>query len=526
MKLKTIKHTALGLSLLAAVSCTNDFNAINTNPQGISDAKLLEDSGNLRVPVTKMFTNVLVQMPEWMYQVQQNLQGDIWSGYMATGTPFAGGSNNTTYNLIDGWNGFPWAISYDSEFSNYLVVKKFAKGKADDVYAMALILKVEAMHRVTDQFGPIKYSSLEAGGDGSTYDSQKEVYTKMFSELDEAVAILTTAADNGNLSIAFKNCDISTYQGKYSKWVQAANSLRLRLGMRLSKVDNVTSKAQVQKALTQKYGVLSSTGDDFGYVSQTPNALKTVSNGWGDVLMSADMESIMGGYNDARMGSYFNASTIAPGKYKGVRTGIAIGAKDDHQKFSFLGPIAASNKITFMTVAEVYFLRAEAALRGWDTGSAQTYYEAGISASFTQNGVSGAAPAYISNSSSKPMDYVDSVVPANNGAAVSTITIAWSNLASNETKLEKIITQKWIAGFPEGQEAWSERRRTGYPKLLPVLKNTSNGVIDSNLGVRRINFVANEKALNAAGVATGVAKLGGADNGATRLWWDTTGPNF
>ncbi|WP_431242275.1 SusD/RagB family nutrient-binding outer membrane lipoprotein [Flavobacterium sp. P21] len=98
--------------------------------------------------------------------------------------------------------------------------------------------------------------------------------------------------------------------------------------------------------------------------------------------------------------------------------------------------------------------------------------------------------------------------------------------ATNEVKLQKIITQKWIAGFPEGQEAWSDYRRTGYPKLFPVIKNYSGGTISTQFGVRRINYVTSEKATNAGGVASGVAKLGGPDNGGTRVWWDTTGPNF
>jgi hypothetical protein len=92
--------------------------------------------------------------------------------------------------------------------------------------------------------------------------------------------------------------------------------------------------------------------------------------------------------------------------------------------------------------------------------------------------------------------------------------------------LQKIITQKWIAGFPEGQEAWSEYRRTGYPKLLPVIKNTSGGKISSDLGVRRINFVQSEKDGNPGGVATGIKKLGGPDTGGTRLWWDSNTSNF
>ena len=181
-----------------------------------------------------------------------------------------------------------------------------------------------------------------------------------------------------------------------------------------------------------------------------------------------------------------------------------------------------------MTAAEVYFLRAEGALRGWNMGDTpQALYEEGIKKSFEQHTATGAI-SYLADNSSVPANYVDAApgYAVNNSNAVSTITIQWNDADSNELKLERIITQKWIACFPDGQEAWSEHRRTGYPKLFPIIKNTSGGIIDSNLGVRRINFPISERNGNAAGVATGISKLNGPDNGATRLWWDTTGPNF
>jgi hypothetical protein len=74
--------------------------------------------------------------------------------------------------------------------------------------------------------------------------------------------------------------------------------------------------------------------------------------------------------------------------------------------------------------------------------------------------------------------------------------------------------------YPEGQEAWSEFRRTGYPKLFPVVVNNSNGTISTSEFIRRINFPSDERANNPAGVAGAVQALGGADNGGTRLWWD------
>jgi hypothetical protein len=177
-----------------------------------------------------------------------------------------------------------------------------------------------------------------------------------------------------------------------------------------------------------------------------------------------------------------------------------------------------------MSTAEVYFLRSEGALRGWNMGgTAQEFYEAGIRASFEQNGAEGAS-SYASDNTKKPLDYVDPLFPENNTPAVSKITVAWG--ATNEENLEKIITQKWIATYPDGQEAWSEFRRTGYPKLFRIKNNKSGGVISTELGVRRLPFAQSEEASNPAGVASGVTALGGPDNGATRLWWDVDAPNF
>jgi hypothetical protein len=192
--------------------------------------------------------------------------------------------------------------------------------------------------------------------------------------------------------------------------------------------------------------------------------------------------------------------------------------------------VIETNEVTWMPAAEVHFLRAEGALRGWSMGgTAQDFYESGIAESFAQHGA-GDATDYIANSSSTANAYVDPVNSANNvdvgSDYLSTATIAWDESAEDEIKLEKIITQKWIALFPDGQEAWSEFRRTGYPTLFPVMVNNSGGAISTEDFIRRVNFVASEYANNPSGVATGVTHLGGADNGGTRLWWDTGGGNF
>ena len=109
--------------------------------------------------------------------------------------------------------------------------------------------------------------------------------------------------------------------------------------------------------------------------------------------------------------------------------------------------------------------------------------------------------------------------------APSDVTIVWDE-NDKEKQLEQIITQKWIAMYPLGQEAWSEFRRTGYPKLFPIVENRSAGLVAEGDFIKRLPFCLDERNNNPAGVASGVTLLGGADNIGTRLWWDVQKGNF
>ena len=498
-------------------SCTEDFEAINTNSTGQSEITLPDLFKGI-------YSNIVIAKPEWQYQLQQNLNADLWSGYMATPTGFAGGSNNSTYNLIDGWNDFAWAPTYKNVIAFTDAIERKTKNVQNDFYALSLLLKVQAMHKVTDTFGPAVYSQYGTGVLPVSYDSQEEIYNAMFTDLETAITHLTNKIQSGEPS-NLAGVDKTVYAGDMTKWVKFGNSLRLRLAMRITKINPVLAKTEAEKSLAHTIGVITENNEILSL--NIPHPVGVISEGWKDIRMSADMESILVGYSDPRLSKYFKESVQFPSQYKGVRTGINIISKSDHQDFSGLSDEIVS-KITFMTVAEVYFLRAEGALRGWNMGGiSQLLYEEGVKKSFEQHAATNAT-AYLADNSSVPTNYVDTApgYAVNNTNAVSAITIEWNDIDTNELKLERIITQKWIACFPDGQEAWSEHRRTGYPKLFPVIKNTSGGIIDSNLGVRRINFPISEVNANAAGVASGVSKLNGPDNGATRLWWDTTGSNF
>ncbi len=253
------------------------------------------------------------------------------------------------------------------------------------------------------------------------------------------------------------------------------------------------------------------------------------SSSWQDTRMSATMESVLGGYEDPRLPIYFQPAIDddVAGEFKGIRQGIAISSKNTYVNFSAIGTMfGTAENVKIMTASEVAFLRAEGALRGWNMGgSAEDLYTQGVQLSFDEFDATGAAD-YLADATSTFADYTDPKNSENNFSASSDITIAWEESDSDERKLERIITQKWISLFPNGQEAWSEFRRTGYPRLIPVVVNYSGGLIDTDEFVRRTPFPTVEYNTHNEGVQTGVELLGGPDNGGTRVWWDTGAANF
>ena len=175
-----------------------------------------------------------------------------------------------------------------------------------------------------------------------------------------------------------------------------------------------------------------------------------------------------------------------------------------------------------MDGAESYFLRAEGVLRGWNMGggTVKDFYENGVKASFSANGVAG-VDAYLNNSTSTQTGYNDPKNPVNNTQAVSDITIKWDESATIERKLERIITQKWLSMYPEGREAWAEVRRTGYPKIFANVVNNSGGKIPPGEFIKRLTYPTSITNASRAAVDAAVSKyLDNNDSPFTAIWWD------
>lgn len=523
------KNCVAGLCALLALtvisSCTKDFKKYNTNPNALTEAQLVADGQNIGAFFPDMETSIM-RIVDWEYQVQQNLNADFYSGYMMSADPF-GGNNNTTYALRADWNSYAFDEAYQHVMANWLQIKNRGEKSNPDLYAAATIIKVEAMHRVADIYGPLPYTKFASGAFSVPYDSQQDVYNAFFAELDTAVTTLTAFEKaNGPTAKPFAKFDL-IYGGDYVQWIKFANSLRLRLAMRISYADAALAQKEAELAVNNTYGTLSAAGDG-AFVNSVlgisyTSPLNTITTSWGDVSMGAPAESILSGYNDPRLAKYYAVSTAVPGQYKGIRLGVSYSSGTQYAAFSELN-IAPTAPIQLMVASESYFLKAEGALRGWNMGgTAQSFYEQGIALSFSERGASG-SDAYIANSTSVAAPYVDPTNAVDNVPAgspyLNNITIKWNAADSFEKNLQRIITQKWIAIYPDGQEAWSEYRRTGYPVLFPIVNNNSNGTINSVTGIRRLPFAQSEATNNAAQVAKAVSLLSGPDNGGTKLWWD------
>ena len=285
--MKNISKILACLSLLGLVTIScSDLEQFNENDRNITQEQLEVDFQHVGSKYKPIFESIYQYTPAWSYQLQQNLNADVYSGYMTQPRPFVSGSNNLTYSMVSGWNDFIWTVPYGNVMNNAKTISDLTETEFPALNAVNLILKVAAMHRVTDVFGPIVYTNFGDLANAGVYDSQEAAYNAFFADLDTAVASLMADID----SPQFAAFDLS-YGGDYTQWVKLANSMRLRLAIRLSKVDPAKAKSEGEKALSQSLGVMEANTDGFFVNSALAHPLETIDNAWGDIRMNASLES-------------------------------------------------------------------------------------------------------------------------------------------------------------------------------------------------------------------------------------------
>jgi Susd and RagB outer membrane lipoprotein len=500
------------LSTFLGFGCTKNYYDINTDPTRITTLATEDIKG--------LFTNA-----EYMamysgdgsaeYQYAQGFFADLYAQYSAITATF---DPTDRYNISQEWIQEQWIGTFRAMAPLVNIINQTSTPEKVTLNAIARIWKVWTIHRATDYYGPFPYSFIGYDSTVIPYDSQHDIYMDLFKELKEATSDLS---QNINLE-SFGSADV-IFGGDNTKWLKFANTLRLRLAIRISDVEPAMAKEEAEAAVVG--GVMTELSDD-AYLLSTGvnyNGFNRQSS-WNEFRMSATMESYLVGYQDPRLSKFWQPS-VNTGEYKGVRNGMnteeIVASENEPDNTSgpseYLMDINQSTTpSTVMYAAEAYFLRAEGLLNGWNMGgTAKELYETGIELSLRTWGITDGAAisAYINSNKvpSAPGGYF-------NSPAVADIPVKFA--ADVATQREQIGTQKWIALFPEGHEAWASFRQSGYPKLYPLIHSDNP---DAPVGtfIKRIPFLNYDRDRNGPAVEAAESLLGGPDNIGTRLWWDT-----
>lgn len=511
----------LCLFFFSSASCTKNMEGLNLNQKLITDKQLEMDANEGGFLLPGMQLGIVDVLRPWVYEVQTCYCADNYAGYCSIQYPEGNNINLGTYGPDIAWNNGVWTSPSTLVLDQWVGMKK--KGydtKYPDLYAMAVIFKVFAGHRLVDVLGPIPYS-LYGTASEVKFDSEEEAYNLFFTELTSAVNNLVKAeTDDPNADqIRYAKFDRSRYGGNYATWIKLANTLRLRLAMRISNVNPVKAKTEAEAAVNNAFGVLTGKEGSFEMTTGSVHPIKTITEDWQEIRLNAALVSFLSGYNDPRLPIYGKPSIYNGGEIIGMRTG-SIQKVGNYLGVSQLN-FSNNPYVKLMDVAESYFLLAEGALKGWNMGGTpKDFYEQGIRASFSANKVAGIED-YLNNSTGTPKAFVDPVNPENNALPLTSITVKWDESATVEQKLERIITQKWIAMYPEGYEGWSEFRRTGYPKLWPVAENNSGGIVPAGEFIKRLTYPnAIRNSSQSAMTAAINQYLGGSDSMFEPIWWD------
>ncbi len=506
----------LGLALTLG-SCTDRFEKLNTNPNQVTSEQM--EAKNYRTG-TKVLAlqSLVVPVEEHQYQFIESLSGGPFGGYIGS-TVDTWQTRFETFNPSIDWRKTTFSDIITEFYAPY---RGIMGGTEDEVArAFASLYRVAVMQRLTDNYGPIPYSDiLRTEKITVRYDPQETVYDELFEELDGAIAAFA-----GNISLPASGWGTydRVYSGDIAKWLRYANSLKLRMAMRVSYAAPELAREKAEEAIA---GGVILTNEDNAYMTPSENRMTLIYNSWNDHRVGADILCYMTGYNDPRLDRMFLKSTGSNPRFVGIRIGSTVAKKSEAiEAYSNL-IVESDSPILWMNAAEVSFLLAEYHLRlAGDKAKAREYYENGIRLSFAERGATG-AEAYIADATSTPAQYIDPLGKYSATAKTSECRIAWDEKGDEETNLEQIITQKWIAIFPLGNEAWAEYRRTGYPKLLPAPQNLGPDDVDLDRHARRLTYPVDEYSGNGTNLNEAISALnaessdGNGDSFNTRVWWD------
>lgn len=505
-----IRIVITGLVLVASLwSCTSEFDEINKNQTAVSEDRFDE---NL------LFTRSLVYgaLRYTEYQRVQQLYTQHYMQYYSVSVDYF---PTGRYISRNDWLTAYWNAAYSDFAMQCQQIIEITEGDElkTSKNAIARIWKAFIIHRVTDLFGDVPYNEAFSGILEPAYTAQEEIYLDMLNELKEAADILETPSIEG-----FGASDV-VYGGDTNSWIRFANSLRLRLAMRLSEVSPDVAESHVSEVLAENNLISSNEesallryGRDYGFALENIQPMSILKS-FGEYKISNTFVDFLRDNNDPRIAIFVEPN--AEGEYIGLQNGLNPQelAERDLDTFSQDTDIISSQAAPtgLLTYPEILFLQAEAALRGWGPGSAQEFYEQGIRASiaYWEN-------IYLDIASRIPPEEAAELPEVNISQDTIDFYLASPNIQFNEASaLEQIITQKWVANLNQGLESYAEYRRTGFPNLNPIPNTDGQSETGGSELPSRLIYPAEEQALNRENYEAAVARQG-PDLMTTKVWWD------
>jgi hypothetical protein len=511
--------------LLAVAGCTDSFEDLNTDKNQVNPDSYVPSYNLTRAQLEYSGNN------DFSYEVWRvNI---IYCGMMMQQLANASWYAGDKYIQNDGWSNSYFDVAFNDQIKYVVDLVELTRDKEQykNLHQIGRIMRVMTFHRLTDLYGDIPYKQAGMGYYERIftpeYDTQEVIYKDMLKELDEA----STALDvNGDVP----GTNDLIYGGKLTpiaKWKKLANSLMLRLAMRLVKSDAATAKTYAEKAAAA--GTFASNDDNAfivhdasggrntvnrnsnilgGEWNATDNGVAVAANYKNEVFLSKTFIDFLKNDNDPRLQYIARVKTTGSsaavdqiGLPNGLDTnpGSATNVTTDP---AYPGNIANYSTVRgdvyltlngptfFATYAQSELLLAEAKSRGYNVpGTAQEHYNNGVTAAMTQ-------------------------IAQYNASAVIAPADITAYLTANpyDGTLEQINTQYWASCFLDFYETFANWRRTGFPTLTPVnyTGNATNGQIP-----RRMLYPSTEAASNGTNYAAAIGRQG-ANNFMTRVWWD------
>jgi len=518
---KIINYNLLIALCLVIASCDSGFDDLNTNK---TSPLVINPVFQLNNAVVNINGGAFAGGSPLIYDlgaVQQLISPN--SGVL-TGANYNQDNRNATATL--------WQAIYRNVIRNatdvlYQTRDLTGTEERTNLYNMARILQSYAFMILTDEYGDIPYTEAGLGylefNFYPSYQSQEDIYDAIIQELTEASAALSAAN-------RLEPADV-LYGGDIVKWRKFANSLLLRAGMRLSKV-NPTKAASVVGALDVTALIVANSDNAvIRYDANYQNGFGATLNGseaanfyltkpFVDYLKSTNdprLVSIAVRYKGAKSGadqsstisgnppagvsiSYLPADQIGMpmgndnSTIGGVATGLGLASFYDFSQCDRRRLTKTGAPYFIVAAAQTNLLLAEAVKRGWvTTGTAAAYYEAGVRAHMAQ----------------MALFDVGATVPA-----ADIDTYITNHPYDDPNAYEQINTQYWVASFLNGPEVFANHRRSGYPVLAP---NPYPGKEVNE--IHRLTYPTSEISVNSENVQSAIANMG-PDKLDTRVWWD------